>query len=59
MAKTKQKELSHPERLRRIASIIENVDRRCEAYDGPVGNTREEMTDEEMRSIYLLAKGEA
>jgi hypothetical protein len=49
--------LSNLERLRRIAEIIEEVDRRCMAYDGPVGNTREEMRDDEMREIYKLSKG--
>lgn len=43
-------------RLDGIAEIIENVDDRCMAHDGPVGDTREEMTREEMREIYRSAK---
>lgn len=45
------------ERLREIARIIEDVDGRCLRYDGPVGDTRAEMTAEEMRRIYALASG--
>lgn len=44
-------------RLREIAEIIEGVDRRAMAADGPIGDTREEMTDKEMRRIYVLAVG--
>jgi hypothetical protein len=44
------------DRLRKIAIIIENVDQRCTAADGPVSNTRIEMTDDEMRQIYRLSK---
>lgn len=44
-------------RLRRIAEIIEAVDERCLAHDGPVGDTREEMSKKEMQEIYDLAKG--
>jgi hypothetical protein len=44
-------------RLKRIAEIIELVDQRCLVSDGPVGNTRDEMTDGEMRRIYRLALG--
>jgi len=43
-------------RLALIAEIIEIVDNRCAAADGPVSNTRDEITDQEMRSIYRLAK---
>lgn len=43
-------------RLRQIAEIIEAVDHRAIAADGDVTNTREEMTDAEMRRIYRLAK---
>ena len=43
-------------RLREIAEILEGVDRRCEAADGPVARIQEEITDEEMRKIYLLAR---
>lgn len=44
-------------RLREIADIIESVDQRCAAADGPVSDTRHEMTDKEMRRIYRLAIG--
>lgn len=44
------------ERLAEIARIIEDVDNRCLAADGPVTKTRHEMTDDEMRAIYALAK---
>ena len=45
------------QRLEEIAKIIERVDNRCMVADGPVTKTRHEMTDNEMRSIYRLAKG--
>ena len=38
-----------------IASIIENVDNRCMAADGPVTATLREMTAEEIKTIYQLA----
>jgi hypothetical protein len=44
-------------RLKRIQEIIELVDQRCLVCDGPVGNTRDEMTDKELRRIYRLAIG--
>lgn len=40
-----------------IAKIIETVENRCMAVDGPVTNTRLEMTDRELRQIWLLASG--
>ena len=43
-------------RLAEIARIIEDVDNRCLAADGPVTKTRHEMTDDEMRKIYQIAK---
>lgn len=43
-------------RLARIAEILEDVDRRCMAADGLVLETREEITNKEMRAIYLLTK---
>ena len=43
-------------RLAEIARIIEDVDSRCPAADWPNINTRHEMTDDEMRAIYALAK---
>lgn len=42
-------------RLDRIADIIEDVDLRCMATDGPVTKTRNEITDDEIREIYKLA----
>jgi hypothetical protein len=44
-------------RLREIAKIIEDVDRRCMVADGPVTPTRREITDSELRRIYKLARG--
>lgn len=38
-----------------IATIIEDVDQRCLAKDGPVDSTTHEMTDTEMMGIYKLA----
>lgn len=46
-------------RLARIAQIIESADHRAMAADGPVTKTRDEMTDDEFRQIYQLAKGGA
>lgn len=43
-------------RLDEIARIIEDVDNRCLAVDGPVSKTLDEMTDQEMCEIYKLAK---
>lgn len=43
------------DRLRRIASIIEAVDNRCAAADGPVTPTLQEMTQREISAIYALA----
>jgi len=43
-------------RLDRIAAIIEQVDIRCMACDGPVTPTLEEITEAEMIEIYQLAK---
>lgn len=45
------------QRLTAIAELIEAVVDRCLADDGPVGDTRTEMTADEMRYIYKLAKG--
>lgn len=44
-------------RLKRIAEIIENVDHRAMCAEGPITDTRTEMTADEMRSIYELACG--
>ena len=40
-----------------IVDIIERVEVRCQAADGPVTDTREEITIEEFRQIYQLAQG--
>ena len=45
------------QRLKEIEEIIEAVDTRCAAADGPVTPTRSEITDDELRRIYRLAKG--
>ena len=44
-------------RLRRIREIIEAVDNRCAAVDGPVTPTLQEMKQEEISAIYTLAGG--
>lgn len=44
------------ERLDKIREVIERVENRCMAADGPVTNTRYEMADEELREIYRLSK---
>ncbi len=44
-------------RLVRIAEIIEAVDSRRMALDGPVTPTLQEMTPDELSEIYKLAKG--
>lgn len=44
-------------RLDRIREIILTVENRAMACDGPVTNTRIEMTDEELREIFVLAGG--
>lgn len=43
-------------RLKRIVEIITTVENRCMAAD-IVTNTRHEMTDDELREIYVLAGG--
>lgn len=45
-------------RLRRIKAIIEAVDNRCAAADGPVTPTLKEMHQEEISAIYALACGQ-
>ena len=52
-----QNEMFCIERLKRITEIIDRVEQRCIAADGPITNTRLEMTDSELRSIYHLAAG--
>ena len=44
-------------RLAEIARIIEGVDNRCMAADGPVTPTRLEISDKKLQAIYKLAKG--
>jgi hypothetical protein len=44
------------ERLKRIAQIIWDVDNRCSAVDGPVTQTLEEMTQDEISEIWELSK---
>lgn len=46
------------DRLATITVILENVNNRCAAADGLVTPTRHEITDEELRRIYVLASGE-
>jgi hypothetical protein len=45
------------DKLRHIARIIEQVDNRCMAVDGPVAATLTEMTQAEISEIYALAVG--
>lgn len=47
--------MNNIERLKRIAEIIEGVDHRCMAADGPVTPTLDEMTQKEISEIYKLA----
>ena len=55
---TRADELSSTlKRLRRIAQIIEHVDTRCMAADGPVTATLDEMTQAEISEVYALAGG--
>lgn len=49
--------LTPSQRLKRITEIIESVDHRALAADGPVTPTLEEMTQKEMSEIYRLARG--
>ena len=45
------------ERLKKIAAIIEAVDHRCMAADGPVTPTNQEISLSEVQEIYKLARG--
>ena len=47
--------MTYQERLKQIAEIIERVDNRCMAVDGPVTPTLQEMTQAEISEIYELA----
>ena len=49
--------MSDSDRLAEIAGIIEGVDNRCMAVDGPVSSTLSEMTQLELTRIYGLALG--
>lgn len=49
--------MTDKQRLNEIAQILEWVDNRCMAADGPVTLTKDEITTEELRRIYQLAKG--
>lgn len=48
--------MDNQNRLQRIAEIIEQVDDRCMAAEGPVTPTLSEMRQEEISEIYELAK---
>ena len=48
--------MNNNDRLKRIAEIIEEVDRRAQ-FGAVVTPTLEEMTQEEMSEIYALACG--
>ena len=54
---TAERQAAEAYRLARIAEIVEAVDHRCQAADGPVSRTLEEMTQDEISAIYALAKG--
>ena len=55
------KECVECKRLRKllcqISDIIEHVDNRCMAADGPITSTLQEMKHSEISKIYKLAKG--
>ena len=44
------------EKLTKIAEILEAVDNRCMAADGPVTPTKAEITEKELKEIYKYAK---
>ena len=44
-------------RLQGIVEIIETVENRCMAVDGPVTEFLRELTNSEMQQIYRLATG--
>jgi len=48
--------LTQYKKLKAIAKIIEAVDERCLMADGPVTETRHEITNEELKEIYDLVK---
>jgi hypothetical protein len=49
------KKFSPTERLAQIRFLIESVEQRCMAVDGPVTPAKEEITNQELRRIYRLA----
>lgn len=49
--------LTPEQRLSAIADIIEAVDTRASAVDGPVTPTDQEITLKEIQEVYRLAKG--
>lgn len=55
MSRKKIANLTPTQRLAKIADIIETVDGRCAAADGPVTPTHQEITAAEVLGIYLLA----
>jgi len=46
--------MTAPERLAEIRACIDRVADRCLAVDGPVGKEIDEITEPELRAIYLL-----
>lgn len=42
------------ERLAEIRRIIERIENRCMAVDGPVTPTTQKITEQELRDIYKL-----
>ncbi|KKL64968.1 hypothetical protein LCGC14_2159670 [marine sediment metagenome] len=58
MSKQKRYEVTPIGRLTSIAQIIERVDHRCMAADGPVTRTLKEMYQSEISEIYALAKND-
>lgn len=52
----RRQKMNNNDRLKRIAEIIEEVDRRAQ-FGAVVTPTLEEMTQEEMSEIYALACG--
>ena len=55
--KIKERKLTPNQRLAKIRNIIDEVDIRCAAIDGPVSETLEEITSKEIELIYWLALG--
>lgn len=53
------KRMTPAQRLAAIKTIIEAVDSRCMAVDGPVPATLDEMSQAEISEVYRLAGGRA